>query len=164
MTYVDSGFFRYLKGMTTTEALQKLQHYCAYQARSPFEVKRKLDLITPPRERHEEVIASLMEENYLDEYRFTEAYCQGKLNQKHWAPKRIRLGLQEHRIPRVTIERILNQVPHERVEENALYLADRWFGSKTKEQLAAAMQRRGYSFELINRAYHLVEEERKGSL
>jgi SOS response regulatory protein OraA/RecX len=50
------------------------------------------------------------------------------------------------------------------VEENALYLADRWFGSKTKEQLAAAMQRRGYSFELINRAYHLVEEERKGSL
>ena len=71
MTYVDSGFFRYLKGMTTTEALQKLQHYCAYQERSPFEVKRKLDLIKLPRERHEEVIATLMEENYLDEYRFT---------------------------------------------------------------------------------------------
>jgi SOS response regulatory protein OraA/RecX len=50
------------------------------------------------------------------------------------------------------------------VEENALYLADRWFSSKTKEQLAAAMQRRGYSFEMIHRAYQWVEEERKSSL
>jgi SOS response regulatory protein OraA/RecX len=64
----------------------------------------------------------------------------------------------------VTIDRILNQIPDERVEENALYLAERWFNSKTKEQLAAAMQRRGYSFETIHRAYQRVEEERKSSL
>ncbi|MGB1619595.1 MAG: regulatory protein RecX, partial [Schleiferiaceae bacterium] len=89
--------------MTTSEALQKLQHYCAYQERSPFEVKRKLGLIKLPKERHEEVIATLMEENFLDEYRFAEAFTRGKLNQKHWAPKRIRMGLQEHRIPSVTI-------------------------------------------------------------
>jgi len=63
----------------------------------------------------------------------------------------------------VTIDRILKQVPQERVEENALYLADRWFNSKTKEQLAAAMQRRGYSFEMINWAHQRVEEERKNS-
>ncbi|MEL0025918.1 MAG: RecX family transcriptional regulator, partial [Schleiferiaceae bacterium] len=93
-----------------------------------------------------------------------EAYCQGKLNQKHWAPYRISIGLREHRIPKVTIDRILNQIPDKRVEENALYLADRWFSSKTKEQLAAAMQRRGYSFEMIHRAYQWVEEERKSSL
>jgi SOS response regulatory protein OraA/RecX len=49
------------------------------------------------------------------------------------------------------------------VEENALYLADRWFSSKTKEQLAAAMQRRGYSFEMINWAHQRVEEERKNA-
>ena len=72
--------------------------------------------------------------------------------------------MREHRIPKVTIDRILNQIPEERVQENALYLADRWFSSKTKEQLTAAMQRRGYSFEMINRAYNKVEEERKSSL
>ena len=139
--------------MTTSEALQKLQHYCAYQERSPFEVKRKLGLIKLPKERHEEVIATLMEENFLDEYRFAEAFTRGKLNQKHWAPKRIRMGLQEHRIPSVTVNRILNQIDPELIEKNALYLADRWFSSKTKEQLTAAMQRRGYSFDLINKAY-----------
>jgi len=149
--------------MTTSEALQKLQHYCAYQERSPFEVKRKLGLIKLPKERHEEVIATLMEENFLDEYRFAEAFIRGKLNQKHWAPKRIRMGLQEHRIPSVTINRILNQIDPELIEKNALYLADRWFSSKTKEQLTAAMQRRGYSFDLINKAYLRVEEERKSS-
>lgn len=146
--------------MTTSEALQKLQHYCAYQERSPFEVKRKLGLIKLPKERHEEVIATLMEENFLDEYRFAEAFTRGKLNQKHWAPKRIRRGLQEHRIPSVTISRILNQIDPELIEKNALYLADRWFSSKTKEQLTAAMQRRGYSFEMINKAYDTISQDR----
>lgn len=146
--------------MTTSEALQKLQHYCAYQERSPFEVKRKLGLIKLPKERHEEVIATLMEENFLDEYRFAEAFTRGKLHQKHWAPKRIRMGLQEHRIPSVTINRILNQIDPELIEKNAMYLADRWFSSKTKEQLTAAMQRRGYSFDLINKAYDTVSQDR----
>jgi SOS response regulatory protein OraA/RecX len=58
----------------------------------------------------------------------------------------------------------LNQIPDDQVEENALYLAERWFSSKTKEQLAGSMQRRGYSFEMIHRAYQRVEEERKSSL
>ena len=146
--------------MTTSEALQKLQHYCAYQERSPFEVKRKLGLLKLPKERHEEVIATLMEENFLDEYRFAEAFTRGKLNQKHWAPKRIRMGLQEHRIPSVTIIRILNQIDPELIEKNAMYLANRWFSSKTKEQLTAAMQRRGYSFEMIHRAYDTVLQDR----
>ena len=142
--------------MTNSEALQKLQHYCAYQERSPFEVKRKLSLIKLPGKHHEEVIATLMEENFLDEYRFAEAFVRGKLNQKHWAPRRISAGLQEHRIPSVTIDRILSQVDPTLIENNALYLADRWLNSKTKEQLTAAMQRRGYSFEMINMAYHSV--------
>ena len=147
--------------MTTSEALQKLQHYCAYQERSPFEVKRKLSLIKLPSKYHEEVIATLMEENFLDEYRFAEAFVRGKLNQKHWAPRRISAGLQEHRIPRVTIDRILSQVDPTLIEKNALYLADRWFNSKTKDQLTAAMQRRGYSFEMIGKAYQRVSDGKK---
>ena len=144
--------------MTTSEALQKLQHYCAYQERSPFEVKRKLRLIKLPSKFHEEVIATLMEENFLDEYRFAEAFVRGKINQKHWAPRRIRAGLQEHRIPKVSIDRILSEVNPTLIEKNALYLVDRWFNSKTKEQLTAAMQRRGYSFEMIGRAYQIVSD------
>ena len=146
--------------MTTSEALQKLQRYCAYQERSPFEVDRKLQKIGLPRDRHEEVIAQLMEDSFLDEYRFTEAYTRGKLNQKQWAPRRIRMGLNEHRIPRVTIDRILRQVDQRVVEANALYLVERWFESKTKEKLTAALQRRGYSFELIASTYDVVRSQR----
>jgi len=69
------------------------------------------------------------------------------------------MGLKEHRIPKVTIDRILKQIPEACVEDNALYLADRWFSSKTKEQLTAAMQRRGYSYDMINWAYEIVERE-----
>lgn len=146
--------------MTTSEALQKLQRYCAYQERSPFEVERKLQQIGLPRDRHEEVVAQLMEDNFLDEYRFTEAYTRGKLNQKQWAPRRIRMGLQEHRIPRVTIDRILGQVDQGVVDANALYLVERWFESKSKEKLTAALQRRGYDFELITSTYNTVRSQR----
>ena len=146
--------------MTTSEALQKLQRYCAYQERSPFEVERKLQQIGLPRDRHEEVVAQLMEDNFLDEYRFTEAYTRGKLNQKQWAPRRIRMGLQEHRIPRVTIERILRQVEQGVVDANALYLVESWFESKSKEKLTAALQRRGYDFELITSTYNTVRSQR----
>ena len=146
--------------MTTSEALQKLQRYCAYQERSPFNVERKLQQIGLPRDRHEEVIAQLMEDSFLDEYRFTEAYTRGKLNQKQWAPRRIRMGLQEHKIPRVTIDRILGQVDQHIVDTNALYLVERWFESKSKEKLTAALQRRGYDIELIAATYNAVMSQR----
>jgi regulatory protein len=146
--------------MTTSEALQKLQRYCAYQERSPFEVERKLQQLGLPRDRHEEVVAQLMTDNFLDEYRFAEAFTRGKLNQKQWAPRRIRMGLQEHRIPRVTVDRILGQIDPSVVEANALYLADRWYASKTKAQLTSALQRRGYDYETINTAYEEVERQR----
>jgi regulatory protein len=146
--------------MTTSEALQKLQRYCAYQERSLFNVERKLQQIGLPRDRHEEVIAQLMEDSFLDEYRFTEAYTRGKLNQKQWAPRRIRMGLQEHKIPRVTIDRILGQVDQHIVDANALYLVERWFESKSKEKLTAALQRRGYDFELIAATYNAVMSQR----
>ena len=113
-----------------------------------------------PRDRHEEVIAQLMEDSFLDEYRFTEAYTRGKLNQKQWAPRRIRMGLQEHKIPRVTIDRILGQVDQHIVDANALYLVERWFESKSKEKLTAALQRRGYDFELIAATYNAVMSQR----
>jgi regulatory protein len=146
--------------MTTSEALQKLQRYCAYQERSLFNVERKLQQIGLPRDRHEEVIAQLMEDSFLDEYRFTEAYTRGKLNQKQWAPRRIRMGLQEHKIPRVTIDRILGQVDQHIVDANSLYLVERWFESKSKEKLTAALQRRGYDFELIAATYNAVMSQR----
>ena len=146
--------------MTTSEALQKLQRYCAYQERSHFNVERKLQQIGLPRDRHEEVIAQLMEDSFLDEYRFTEAYTRGKLNQKQWAPRRIRMGLQEHKIPRVTIDRVLGQVDQHIVDTNALYLVERWFESKSKEKLTAALQRRGYDFELIAATYNAVMSQR----
>jgi len=111
-----------------------------------------------PKERQEEVVASLMEENFLDEFRFAEAYCQGKLNQKHWAPYRISIGLREHRIPTVTVDHIIALIPEKKVEDNAFYLVERWFQSKTRNKLFAAMQRRGYSLEMISRVYEIIKD------
>ena len=153
------GFFVNIDTMTTSEALSKLQNYCAYQERSPFEVSRKLDLLKLPRNRQEEVLATLMEDNFLDEYRFAEAYTRGKLNQKHWAPRKIKVGLRQHRIPTVTIDRIVGLIDSNTIYKNALYLVNRWFMSKSKEQLTASLQRRGYDYEIIVKAYEEIKEQ-----
>lgn len=155
------GFFVNIGTMTTSEALSKLQNYCAYQERSPFEVGRKLDLLKLPRPRQEEVIATLMEGNFLDEYRFAEAYTRGKLHQKHWAPRKIKIGLRQHRIPLVTIDRIVGLVDSNIIYKNALYLVNRWFVSKTKEQIIASLQRRGYDYDTIVKAFEEVKEQNR---
>ena len=149
--------------MTSTEALSKLQNYCAYQERSPFEVSRKLDLLKLPRNRQEEVIATLMEDNFLDEYRFAEAYTRGKLHQKYWAPRKIKVGLRQHRIPLVTIDRIVGLVDYNTIYKNALYLTNRWFVSKTKAQISSSLQRRGYDYETIVKAFEEVKEQSRNA-
>ena len=100
-----------------------------------------------------------MEDNFLDEYRFAEAYTRGKLNQKHWAPRKIQVGLRQHRIPTVTIDRIVGLIDSNTIYKNALYLVNRWFMSKSKEQLTASLQRRGYDYEIIVKAYEEIKEQ-----
>lgn len=136
-----------------------MSKFCAYQERSQFEVERKMRLLKIPGHLHEAVVSKLMEEDFLNEYRFTEAYIRGKLSMKHWAPKRIALGLREHRVPAPMISTGLASIPKEKVLENGRYLALRWFGSKSKAQFTGAMQRRGYSFDVINESWEYAEAQ-----
>ena len=136
--------------MTTSEALQKLQHYCAYQERSPFEVKRKLSLIKLPSKYHEEVIATLMEENFLDEYRFAEAFKR-KTQSKTLGTEGL-VGLQEHRIPRVTIDRILSEVDPTLAKRT--HISSRpLVHLKNKRTTHRRYATPWYSFEMIGKAY-----------
>ena len=50
-----------------------------------------------------------MEENFLDEYRFAEAFTE-EAESKALGTEAHKNGLAEHRIPSVTINRILNQI------------------------------------------------------
>lgn len=74
-------------------ALIKAEAYCAYQERSQYEVRGKLLNIGVIGEDLDEIISTLIENNFLNESRFAIAYATGKLRIKGWGKYKIKQGL-----------------------------------------------------------------------
>src|SRR5690606_22791562 len=75
------------------EAKNKAEAYCAYQERSQQEVRDKLYHMNLHTSQVEELIAYLIENNFLNESRFANAYVSGKFRMKKWGRKKIKQGL-----------------------------------------------------------------------
>ena len=81
--------------MTPGQALPKIKQYCAYQERSHSEIKDKLYGFGLRKNEVEEILATLIEENYCNEERFAEQFAGGKFRMKQWGRIKIRRALQE---------------------------------------------------------------------
>ena len=104
---------QYKKHLTREQALQKLKHYCAYQERSHSEVREKLYTLGVWKKDHDELIATLIEENYLNEERFAIAFAGGKFRIKQWGRVRIRYELKQKQVSEYCIKKALNQFSEE---------------------------------------------------
>jgi regulatory protein len=80
-------------------ALQKAANWCAYQERSQQEVRDKLYEWQMKTSEVEDIIASLIQENFLNEERFAFAYVSGKFKIKKWGKIKIKQGLKLKRVP-----------------------------------------------------------------
>lgn len=65
-----------------TEIQKKMEHYCAYQERCHQEVTQKLKGLGIYGTPMDTVISHLIEQNYLNETRFSEQFVRGKFNIK----------------------------------------------------------------------------------
>ncbi len=79
------------KYLTKEQAIQKLRQHCAYQERSHSEVQQKLWDLGVARSEHDEIISSLIVDDYLNEERFAKQFAGGKFRIKDWGKKRISL-------------------------------------------------------------------------
>lgn len=147
------------KQLTKEQALQKLKHYCAYQERCHSEVREKLYALGVWKKDHDEIIATLIEENYLNEERFAIAFAGGKFRVKHWGRVKIRYELKQRLVSEYSIKKALKQFDEEEYSATLGKLAkekynslksDQWMvrKKKTMDYLVA----KGYEPELINAA------------
>ena len=81
----------YKKILTKEEALQKLKHFCGYQERCHREVQEKLYSLGIRKTDHDELLANLIEENYLNEERFAIQFAGGRYRIKNWGRKKNRV-------------------------------------------------------------------------
>jgi regulatory protein len=103
----------YKKYLTKEQAIQKLKHYCAYQERCHSEVKEKLYSLGVWKKEHDEIIVSLIEENYLNEERFAIAFAGGKWRIKQWGRVKIKYELKQKQVSEYCIKKAMKQIDEE---------------------------------------------------
>jgi regulatory protein len=95
------------KYLDDTQALQKLQAYCAYQERCHLEVSRKLADLGVYGDRADAIMARLIEDNFLNEERFATTFARGKFRIKQWGKIRIRQELKARHVSDYAIKKAL---------------------------------------------------------
>lgn len=144
------------KHLTKEQAIQKLRQYCAYQERSHSEVKQKLWDLGVWRSEHDEIIASLIEDDYLNEERFAKQFVGGKFRMKEWGRKKIYYGLKEKGIGDYLIKRAMKEIDEDLYQKTLRELAEKKYGSLRGEQYLVRKKKtidyllqKGYEPELV---------------
>jgi len=101
------------KSYTVTEALEKLRHYCAYQERCHKEVKDKLYGMQMIPQAVDQIVGTLVSENYLNESRFAQQFAHGKFSIKHWGKLRITRELKARQVSDYDIRKALSSIDAE---------------------------------------------------
>ncbi|MCC6371983.1 MAG: RecX family transcriptional regulator [Bacteroidia bacterium] len=111
--------------MSPEEALEKMKNWCAYQERSQFDVRKKLYAFKLQEEECEQIIAQLIEENFLNEERFALAFAGGKFRIKHWGKHKIKTELKKHRVSEYCINKALAGLGDENYEAGMVKLLEK---------------------------------------
>jgi regulatory protein len=98
------------KRFSPTEALAKIQHYCAYQERSHKEVKTKLYHYGLYESQVDEIMSQLITDGFLNEERFAKAFAGGKFRMKKWGKLKIRNELEFLGLTKNCIQRGLKEI------------------------------------------------------
>lgn len=98
---------------TLQEAKSKIEHYCAYQERCHKEVHQKLRNMGMIPAAIDQIMSGLIQENYLNELRFAQAYARGKFNIKKWGKHRIIRELKAKNISQYCIKAALKEIDPE---------------------------------------------------
>jgi regulatory protein len=122
------------KYLTKEQALQKLRQYCSYQERSHYEAGQKLWELGVRRAEHDEIISTLIEEDYLNEERFAIQFAGGKFRMKDWGRKKIYYALREKKVSEYNIKKAMNEIDDEAYRKTLLDLAEKKYASLKSEQ------------------------------
>jgi regulatory protein len=98
------------RSLSLGQALQKLRHYCGYQERCHQEVKEKLHSFGLRKPDVETAVATLIEEDRLNEERFAIRFAGGRFRLKHWGKVKIRYELKQKQVSDYCIKKALDLI------------------------------------------------------
>ncbi|MBL7900465.1 MAG: RecX family transcriptional regulator [Bacteroidia bacterium] len=92
------------------QELEKIKLWCAYQERSHYEVRLKLQKAGLKENEIAQILSELISDNYLNEERFAKAFAGGKFRMKHWGRVKIKTELKKHRVSAPNIQKALESL------------------------------------------------------
>ena len=141
------------KYISVDEALIKLQAYCVYQDRCHEEVKTKLISLGIYGDSIEQIMARLIEDNFLNEERFACSYARGKFRFKQWGRIRIKQELQMRRISEYCVRKAMNEIENEAYQATILQLFERKRNSTNPPdndiELVQSVLRKGFEADIV---------------
>lgn len=99
-----------LQKFTPEQSLPKIKQYCAYQERCHAEVREKLYSFGLYKNQVEEIIATLISENYLNEERFAKQFAGGKFRMNQWGRNKIKQALKQKQVSDYCIKKALLEI------------------------------------------------------
>jgi regulatory protein len=145
------------KKLTPDQGWQRAKLYCAYQERSHVETKEKLYSFGLPREEVEQIIARLIDEDYLNEERFAAAFARGKFRIKHWGRVKIRYELKQKYISELCIKKAMKEIDEDEylktleklIEEKLEELCQEKDILNRKKKVWSYLLQKGYERDII---------------
>jgi regulatory protein len=139
-------------------ALQKAKHYCAYQERCHSEVRNKLYSFKLHRNEVEQLLAQLIEEDYLNEERFAIAYTGGKFRIKNWGKEKIKFALKQKQVSDYCISKALAVITTSDYNKTFYNIADKKLATLKSERnmfikkrkMKDYLQQNGFEIKMIN--------------
>lgn len=143
--------------MSSERALEKAKRYCSFQERCILDVENRFRAWNVKKEEWDSILDKLMEQNFLNEKRYIEAYVRGKFLIKKWGKIKIKAELNQKRIYGKEIdEAMANEIEADEYlmtiknliikKKSLLNESDK---SKEKEKIYRYLLSKGYEQELI---------------
>ena len=144
------------KTYTINEAKKKIEGYCAYQERCHLEVTTKLRTMRMIPEAIDLITTHLIQNDFLNEERFSRSYARGKFNVKNWGKGKIVSELKRRNISKYNIKLAMEEIDEEDYVQKLDLIARKRLlqikeGNlqKRKKKLADYLLYRGWEINLV---------------
>lgn len=143
-------------GSMLKEIKDKARNYCAYQERCHIDLQKKAREWGLNQQDTQALISAMIEEGFLNEMRFTEAFCRGKYIYKKWGKLKIIRELQMREISNYCIQKAIQMLDDLDYTHGLEDLILRHFNKsketnvfKKRQKTAAFVIRKGYEPDLV---------------
>jgi len=143
--------------LETKEIYRKLALICSRKEYCVSEIEQKMLKWDLNLQQKETIISNLIDEHFIDELRFTEAFVKDKFRFNKWGKNKIRYHLKQKQISSELIDNSIQNIPHAEYEhliETLLESKNKSVKAKNtyerKAKLLRFMTQKGFEFDLVN--------------